>query len=58
MEFAPTGKPDFAKGKGTPGIVKLFVDGTEIGRGDLRNDTQTGWHKAARCLSAPILARR
>jgi len=35
MEFEPTGKPDFAKGKGTPGIVKLLIDGREIQRGDL-----------------------
>jgi arylsulfatase len=35
MEFAPTGAPDFAKGRGTPGVVKLLVDGQEIGRGDL-----------------------
>jgi arylsulfatase len=35
MEFAPTGKPDFAKGRGAPGTVTLHVDGEEIGRGDL-----------------------
>ena len=35
MEFEPTGKPDIANGKGAPGIVKLLVDGQEIGRGDL-----------------------
>jgi arylsulfatase A-like enzyme len=35
MEFAPTGKPDFTKGKGTPGTVKLLVDGKEIGCGEL-----------------------
>ena len=35
MEFEPTGKPDIARGKGAPGIVKLLVDGQEIGRGDL-----------------------
>ena len=34
MEFAPTGQPDIKNGKGTPGTVTLFVDGTEIGRGD------------------------
>jgi hypothetical protein len=32
MEFEPTGKPDFAKGKGSPGIVKLLVDGKEAAR--------------------------
>ena len=34
MEFAPTGQPDIKNGKGTPGTVTLFVDGTEVGRGD------------------------
>ena len=35
MQFTPTGAPDFAKGKGSPGIVKLLVDGKEIGAGEL-----------------------
>lgn len=35
MEFEPTGKPDFAHGKGAPGVVKLLCDGKEIGRGDI-----------------------
>ena len=35
MEFEPTGKPDFNKGKGSPGIVKLLVDSREVGRGEL-----------------------
>jgi hypothetical protein len=35
MEFAPTGQPDFAQGKGSPGTVKLLADGKEIGRGEL-----------------------
>ncbi|WP_137146875.1 arylsulfatase [Mycolicibacterium sp. CR10] len=35
MEFEPTGKPDVKSGKGTPGHVRLFVDGAEVGRGDL-----------------------
>ncbi len=35
MEFEPTGKPDFNKGKGSPGIVTLLVDGKEVGRGEL-----------------------
>lgn len=34
LEFAPTGQPDIKNGKGTPGTVTLFVDGTAIGRGD------------------------
>jgi arylsulfatase A-like enzyme len=35
FEFIPTGKPDFAKGKGVPATVKLFVDGRPVGSGDL-----------------------
>jgi hypothetical protein len=35
MEFTPTGKADFAKGRGTPGIVKLLVDGKEVGGTEL-----------------------
>lgn len=35
MKFEPTGKPDIAKGKGTPGIVKLLLDGREIQRGQI-----------------------
>jgi arylsulfatase A-like enzyme len=35
MEFAPTGKPNFTQGKGSPGTVKLLADGKEIGRGEL-----------------------
>lgn len=35
FEFTPTGKPDIAKGKGVPAKIKLFVDGKEVGRGDL-----------------------
>ena len=34
VEFAPTGQPDIKNGKGTPGTVTLFVDGTEVGRGE------------------------
>lgn len=35
FEFTPTGKPDIARGKGVPASIKLFVDGKEVGRGDL-----------------------
>ena len=32
FEFEVTGKPDFANGKGSPGIAKLFIDGTLVGQ--------------------------
>jgi arylsulfatase len=35
FEFTPTGKPEPAKGKGSPGTLRLLVDGKEVGRGDL-----------------------
>jgi arylsulfatase len=35
FQFTPTGKPDIAKGKGVPANIKLFVDGKEVGNGDL-----------------------
>jgi arylsulfatase len=35
FEFKPTGKADPAKGIGTPGTVRLFVDGKETGHGDI-----------------------
>jgi arylsulfatase len=35
FEFVPTGKAEPLKGKGTPGIAKLFVDGKPVGEGKL-----------------------
>jgi len=35
MEFAPTGKPDFKNGRGSPGIVTLLIDGKQVGTGAL-----------------------
>ena len=35
FEFTPTGKPDIPKGKGVPANIKLFIDGNEVGQGDL-----------------------
>src|SRR5262249_52979662 len=34
-EFEPTGKPDFAKGKGAPGRVRLYIDDMLAGQADL-----------------------
>ena len=33
--FEPTAAPDIAKGKGTPARITLYVDGKEVGMGDL-----------------------
>jgi arylsulfatase len=35
FEFEPTGKPDFAEGKGTPGLAQLYVDGKLIANSEL-----------------------
>ena len=35
FEFEPTGKPDLAKGKGTPGRAQLYINGKLVGEGDL-----------------------
>src|SRR5262245_14913341 len=35
FEFTPTGKQDSARGKGVPANIKLFVDGKQVGSGDL-----------------------
>ena len=35
MEFEPTGEPDTKNGIGTPGRVRLYVDGNEVGHGEL-----------------------
>ena len=35
FEFEPTGEPEPLKGKGTPGIAKLFIDGEPAGQGEL-----------------------
>ncbi len=34
FEFEPTGKPDFASGKGAPGHAILYVDGKSVGEAD------------------------
>jgi hypothetical protein len=35
FEFAPTGEADVAHGKGVPANITLFVDGKQVGTGDL-----------------------
>jgi hypothetical protein len=35
FEFEPTGKAQPLKGKGTPGVAKLFVDGKPVGEAKL-----------------------
>jgi arylsulfatase len=35
FEFKPTGDPEPLKGKGAPGTIMLFVDGQQVGSGEL-----------------------
>jgi arylsulfatase len=35
FEFDPTGEPDFASGKGSPGLFQLYFDGTLVGSIDV-----------------------
>ena len=35
FEFEPTGEPDFANGKGAPGRLQLYIDGTLVGNADV-----------------------
>ncbi len=39
FEFEPTGKPDFAAGKGSPGFFQLYFDGTLVGSLDVPHTT-------------------
>jgi hypothetical protein len=35
FEFQATAPPDFKKGTGSPGVGKLFIDGTQVGIGKI-----------------------
>jgi arylsulfatase len=35
FEFEPTGKPDIANGRGTPGLAQLYVDGELVAENDI-----------------------
>ncbi len=39
FEFEPTGQPDFANGKGAPGRLQLYIDGTLVGNANVPNTT-------------------
>jgi arylsulfatase A-like enzyme len=39
FEFEVTGKPDFAKGKGTPGRAELYIDGKLVGGAEYPHTT-------------------
>jgi arylsulfatase len=39
FEFEPTGEMDFANGKGAPGRLQLYIDGTLVGNVDVPHTT-------------------
>jgi arylsulfatase len=39
FEFEPTGEPDIAHGKGTPGRAQLYIDGDLVGNAELPHTT-------------------
>jgi arylsulfatase len=44
FEFDPTGEPDFAAGKGSPGFFQLYFDGTLVGSLDVPHTGFTGYN--------------
>jgi arylsulfatase len=39
FEFEATGGPDFAKGKGSPGLGQLYIDGVLVGQAEFAHTT-------------------
>ena len=44
FEFEPTGAPDFAHGKGSPGRAQLYVDGQLIAQNEFPVTTPIGFN--------------
>ena len=57
FEFEPTGKPDIAKGKGTPGRAQLYIDGKLVGQADLPSHRAAALGLGGGLRSAAIPAR-
>jgi hypothetical protein len=57
FEFEPTGQPDFANGKGSPGRAQLYIDKTLVGEADFPVTTPIGLNPGGlTCGSNPGLA--
>jgi arylsulfatase len=52
FEFEPTGKPDIAHGKGTPGRAQLYIDGRLVGQADLPVTTPVAFNPGGMCCGA------
>ena len=53
FEFEPSGDPEPLKGRGAPGITKLFIDGKPAGQGELPVTLPLTLGLASRCLDRP-----
>jgi hypothetical protein len=51
MEFKKTGPPDFAKGKGSPGTVTLYINDKAVGAGDIPVTVPIGYSLSGDGLS-------
>jgi hypothetical protein len=47
LEFEPTGPPDVPSGKGAPGQVQLYIDGTLVAETDVPVTTPVALNPAA-----------
>ena len=58
MQFEPTSKPDLKNGKGAPGVVKLLLDGKEVGRDQSPVTMPNRLAQGGAMLVGPTRARR
>jgi hypothetical protein len=56
FEFEPTGPPDFAAGKGSPGRFELYVDGALVGAGEAPHTTPTVYEREGLSCAYDALA--
>ncbi len=54
FEFEPTGKPDMEQGKGAPGMLQLYVDGTMVGNAEAETTTPFIFNPAALTCGANL----
>ena len=52
FEFEPTGKPDIAHGKGSPGRAQLYIDDRLVGQTDLPVTTPVAFNPGGMCCGA------
>ncbi|WP_354645240.1 arylsulfatase [Kitasatospora camelliae] len=52
FEFEPTGAPDIAAGKGSPGLAQLYIDGRLVGEIDMPFTTPVAFNPGGMCCGA------